>query len=390
MGARAAVMRVAVDGSNLRQGGGITHLVQLLAAADPAASRITQVRVWGARHLLDQLPDRPWLSRVHEEHLERGPVARLWWQQMRLGAIARRSADLLFSPGGTYLGSFRPFVAMFRNMLPFDAVERHGYGHSRMRVKLELLRRAQGATFSRADGVIFLTDHARTRLSTTVKVRGRQSVIPHGIDPRFSRSAVRQRRVGECSFAKPFRWVYVSSIHHYKRPWSVVEAVAILRREGLPIRVDLVGPLYSRAMFKLQATIARVDPRGEFVTVAPERAHEDLPQVYHEADGFVFASACENLPNSLLEAMASGLPIVCSDRQPMPDILGTGGVYCDPDAPASMAMAMKRLMIDAELRGRLAEAAQARAREYSWARCARETMKFLAETAGERRGTSLW
>src|SRR5262245_17283981 len=112
-------MRVGIDASNLRQGGGITHLVQLLAAADPPASGVAGVLVWGADDVLSQLPDRAWLSRERPDGLESG-AGRMWWQQHRLAAAAR-AVDLLFLPGGTYLGRFRPFVTMFRNMLPFDA-----------------------------------------------------------------------------------------------------------------------------------------------------------------------------------------------------------------------------------------------------------------------------
>ncbi len=373
-------MRVGIDASNLRQGGGITHLVQLLQSAEPASSGIDRVTVWGARALLDALPDRPWLERAHDATLEGNAVSRFWWQQRGLAARAAGVIDVLFSPGGTYLGSFRPFVTMFRNMLPFDARERERYGASRMRMKLELLRRAQAFTFTRADGVIFLTEHARAALAQDgVTVRGRQAVIPHGLDKRFFGGDRDVRPLDT-----PFRWLYVSAIHRYKHPWNVAEAAATLRNEGLPLSLSIVGPAYASAGARLRSTVARLDPQGTFISIAGGRAHEDLPALYHGADGFVFASTCENMPNSLLEAMASRLPIACSDRAPMPEILHDGGVYCDPESPASIADAMRRLMMDAPLRARLAETAQARARAYSWDRCARQTFDFLAETALRR------
>ena len=384
-GQSSAPMRIGIDGSNSRQGGGITYLVQLLSAAEPAVSGIGQVSVWGASHLLEQLPLRSWLTRVRVPELEQGGIARLWWQQTRLAAAARVSADMLFSPGGTYLGTFRPFVTMFRNMLPFDPVERRGYGHSPMRAKLELLRHVQAATFRRADGVIFLTEHGRTTIDEVVKVPGSQTIIPHGLHPRFFRPVHRQNGLTEFSFTKPFRWLYVSAIHQYKHPWNVIEAAAALRAEGIPVTIDLVGPPHPGAMDRLKTTIARIDRRGEFVTVTPDIGHQDLPRAYRDADGFVFASTCENMPNSLLEAMAAGLPICCSERAPMPQILGAGGVYCNPESPSSLAAGMKQLMIDPDLRLRTANAAQARARAYDWSRCATDTFTFISETYRRRR-----
>jgi hypothetical protein len=109
-------MRVGIDASNLRQGGGITHLVQMLTAADPPASGVDRVVVWGADGVLGHLPDRAWLTRERPGGLDSG-AGRMWWQQHRLAAAAR-GVDLLFLPGGMYLGRFRPFVTMFRNMPP--------------------------------------------------------------------------------------------------------------------------------------------------------------------------------------------------------------------------------------------------------------------------------
>lgn len=373
-------MRVGIDGSNLRQGGGITHLVQLLAAADPGASGIEGVIVWGSRELLAQLPCRPWLTGVQERTLNGGALSRLFWQQRILARRAAGSIDVLFAPGGTYLGGFRPYVTMFRNMLPFAAAERRRYRWSRMRVKLELLRRTQRATFVRANGVIFLTEHARAAVADAgIRISGAQRVIPHGLDPRFFGADPATRPRVTFSASRPFRWLYVSAIHAYKRPWNVVEATAELRRDGLPVSLDIVGPPYGPAYRRLNATVKRLDPHGAFVRVTPGVPHAELPSIYAAADGFVFASTCENMPNSLLEAMAAGLPIACSDTPPMPELLKDGGVYFDPERPTAIAAGMRRLMLDEMERTEFARTGQAAARPYSWSHCAHDTFDFLAE-----------
>jgi glycosyltransferase involved in cell wall biosynthesis len=93
---------------------------------------------------------------------------------------------------------------------------------------------------------------------------------------------------------------------------------------------------------------------------------------------FVFASSCENMPNILLEAMSAGLPIACSDRGPMPEILGEGGCYFDPESVDAATEAIERLVVSPETRARCAQIAFRRASAYSWERCADETMRFLA------------
>src|SRR4029079_2000716 len=204
--------------------------------------------------VLGRLPERSWLVRERPAGLD-SVAGRLWWQQHRLAAAAR-TIDLLFLPGGTYLGRFRPFVTMFRNMLPFDAAERRRYGTSRMRLKLELLRVAQRTTFARADGVIFLNNHARRVIADDgVELRGRTAVIPHGLDRRFFLAPRPQQAIGGYSLDRPYRCLYVSAIHDYKRPWQSAEAAARVREAGAPVALEFVGPPYAPSMARLTAAI---------------------------------------------------------------------------------------------------------------------------------------
>jgi glycosyltransferase involved in cell wall biosynthesis len=102
---------------------------------------------------------------------------------------------------------------------------------------------------------------------------------------------------------------------------------------------------------------------------------------YREADGFLFASSCENMPIILIEAMASGLPIVCSNRGPMPEVLRDGGLYFDPQSVPETVDAIRTMVLGRDARTRSATRAGVLAREYQWERTARETMAFIREVA---------
>ena len=92
------------------------------------------------------------------------------------------------------------------------------------------------------------------------------------------------------------------------------------------------------------------------------------------------------MPNILLEGMASGLPIACSNRGPMPEVLSDAGVYFDPENEDDIARALRELIDSPELRTRLAKASFERVQAYSWRRCASETFGFLANIAAKRDG----
>ena len=93
---------------------------------------------------------------------------------------------------------------------------------------------------------------------------------------------------------------------------------------------------------------------------------------------FIFASSCENLPIILLEAMASHLPIACSNRLPMPEVLGDTGVYFDPEDITSITNALRELLVSSELRKVKAKKAKERSIQYTWGRCANDTFEFLS------------
>ncbi len=384
----SAGLRLGIDASNLRAGGGITHLAEVLRAGDPEAHGFSQVVVWGATATLAHLEDRTWLVRHCPRLLDRGLIFRTFWQRFRLArAATATNCDVLLIPGGSYAGAFRPVVTMCRNMLPFDWRELLRYGFSAATLQFFLLRWIQSRTFRRADGVIFLTRFARDRVLKAVgTLVGAAATIPHGAKPSIVEVPRRQVSIDHYSVARPFRILYVSSIQFYKHQWHVAEAVAHLRAAGLPVVLDLVGLPYAPALRRLRAVMSRIDPEGQFIRYHGGVPHAALSAWYADADVCVFASSCENMPNILLEGMAAGLPIACSDRGPMPEVLGDAGVYFDPEQPATIARALRDLITAPELRQRLSHRAAERAVKYTWQTCADETLSFIKSVT--ERGTN--
>ena len=379
-------MRLCVDASNLRVGGGLTHLVELLANVDAPAHGFERVFVWSSQATLRQIADRPWLVKRTDAVLESNFVRRAIWQLRRLGALARGdSCDLIFVPGGSFATPFRPVVTMCRNMLPFEWREIRRYGASLQALRFLLLRFAQARSFRRASGTIFLTQYAYNVVSALAgPLAGPVRIIPHGIDARFFAPLHLPPPSHIPMVPQSFEIVYVSIIDHYKHQDMVAQAVAQLVARGHSLRLTLIGPAYPPALRRLKSVLKSVGPLASAVRYLGPVAHAEIHAAYARADIGLFASSCENMPNILLEQMAAGLPIACSNRGPMPEILGDGGVFFDPENIESISEAISRLILSPELRERTARTAQGLARRYSWARCADETFEFLARIAGLR------
>jgi glycosyltransferase involved in cell wall biosynthesis len=83
--------------------------------------------------------------------------------------------------------------------------------------------------------------------------------------------------------------------------------------------------------------------------------------------------------------MASGLPIACSDKGFMLEVLGKAGVYFDPEQPREITSVLRSLIEDPVLRESCAQAAYERSLKYSWERCSQETIDFIADVANSSR-----
>jgi glycosyltransferase involved in cell wall biosynthesis len=243
----------------------------------------------------------------------------------------------------------------------------------------------QGRTLRTADAVIYPSTASRVLIASQVgSVWERSAVVPHGVERRFVRPPRPQRPISAYSEERPYRLLYVSMIDVYKHQWHVAEAVAALRARQLPVTLDLVGPAYGPALRRLQRALRRTDPAGTSIRYLGPAAFSEMHTVYHQADAFVFASTCETFALPVLEAMTAGLPIACSNRPPMSEMLGEGAVFFNPEEPRDITRVLQQMILSSQERERLASVAFARAKDYSWGQCAAGTFGVLAAAAAPR------
>ncbi|MES2987625.1 MAG: glycosyltransferase [Pseudomonadota bacterium] len=336
------------------------------------------MHIWAYRSLLDALPERPWLVRHNPPALEKSLLHQVIWQLLRLpGEVARAGCDIMLNTDAGALSRVSPSVTMSRDMLSYEPGEIERYGWSKARLRLLLLRYIQNRSLRRSEGAVFLTRHAAEVIQRSCGHLRNVALIPHGVGREFSAISDRPEWPAD---GRSIRCLYVSNAAPYKHQWMVVEAIEILRREGYDVQLELVGGGSGKAQARLDAQIALSDPAGRFVSQVGAVPQAALPNYLKAADLFIFASSCENMPNTLIEAMTAALPIACARRGPMPEVLEDGGVYFDPEKPESIAMAVGSLIDDPALRSRVAKRAKELSSQYSWARCARETWSFLTQT----------
>lgn len=371
-------MIIGIDATNLVSGGGLTHLVEFLKNSSPEKHHFDKLIVWTRDYMIEKLPNWDWIEYRSNSDVSGSIISRAKWLKFNFDSeIENAKVDLLFVPGGTIYNRFQPSVTMSRNMLPFEMKEMKRYGFSKMALRVLLLYFSQLKSFKKANGLIFLSNYAKEAIMKLLNNTRHVALIPHGLNTDFLAPVKKQM---EYDLKKPIEILYVSTIDVYKHQKEVVKAVSKLRNEGFPVTFDIIGGSYHPEEVLLRKTI-ELEKAHNYVNILGALNYNSLPQEYQSRDIFVYASSCENLPNILIEAMASGLPIACSNMGPMPEVLKDGGVYFNPEDSNDIYSAIKKLINNPSLRQDICLKSRKYADDYSWSKCTSQTFTFLHQVS---------
>jgi glycosyltransferase involved in cell wall biosynthesis len=159
--------------------------------------------------------------------------------------------------------------------------------------------------------------------------------------------------------------LYVGSLKPYKNISSLLKAFAMLRRRcGIPQKLLILGDdvRWKRLLVEECARL-RIDERTTFVPYVEQML---LPKIYAAADLLVMPSRIEGFGLPVLEAMACGTPVICSQATSLPEVGGDAVVYFDPENLEELAGAMERVLGSTELQHELRTKGLERAKQFSW------------------------
>jgi glycosyltransferase involved in cell wall biosynthesis len=365
-------MKIAIDATNIKSGGGLTHLKRIMEYWPISSGTVYLIGgVW-----LKEINVKENVEKIIFEH----EYTNLWRQEFfkffRLKKYLKDS-DIAFIPGGTFSSKKIKYISMSQNMLVFQKEERNRYGYSFMWLRLKVLEYRQKRSFKNSCGIIYISNFAKNFIENKYPFlkKKKSKVIYHGISKEFQCLPRPQYSIDQYTFEKPYKILYVSIIDVYKHQWNVMQAIKRLRNEDkINISLELVGPIYKPLKKKVGQLILGSE---DFIKYNETVPYEEIVFTYKNADMFVFASSCENMPNILLEAMACGLPVLSSNFGPMPEILRDAGEYMDPLCVDSIYAGIKKLIFDPIKRAEISQKAFNYANNFSWETTTIETFNFI-------------
>jgi glycosyltransferase involved in cell wall biosynthesis len=366
---------IFIDGSNLGGSGGLTHLKELLTDCRTKVSLIAQNKV------LVEVPDSQHLTKINHPFLEKSLIHRLYFQFFVIDKLIPKNA-ILFSITGDFLGKHKPVVSMSQNMLLYERDIWKEIKDFKETFRFWINYLKQKRSFKNSNGIIFISNYAKNYITNKLSLEDKTTtVINHGISQRFFGKVKPQKAISEYTFSQPFRFTYSSTIHVYKNHCNVVEAIAKLRTLGYPVELHLVGGvIFKPAGDRLINLIQQVDPLHQYISYHGHLPYEEMHQCYNAADGLIFASTCENMPNILIESMSSGIPLVCSNKEPMPEFLKGNGFYFNANNIESICQALIEFLQSPTKRYHFAQNALKESYNYSWKETRKKTFDFINQS----------
>jgi glycosyltransferase involved in cell wall biosynthesis len=233
--------------------------------------------------------------------------------------------------------------------------------------------------FCRKADKIISVSHDATRIAVErLKLPASKiATVYHGFRTDFRRVEDPDRRArARARYKLPERFIlYVGRIYPMKNVRGLVEAFAKLR-DRIPHSLVISGIKH----YKTEPDFAAIDQYSLHDRVIPTGfvEEEDLPVLYSMADAFVLPSLYEGFGIPLLEAMACGCPIVTSTQGSCPEVVDGAGVLVNPRDPADIAEGIYKVLADGELAAGLVRKGYQRVAQFSWEKCARETLDVIA------------
>lgn len=373
-------MKIVINALAVDGGGGQTYLENLLPEFDRLDNANQYVVLLRKNHsvILPRLSSKfkIVMFSIPRPYL----IGRFLVEQFVLpGWLLKEKVDLFYSPAdATTLLSPAPVVLAMRN--PNLYVKSNLDWTFIYKLKFKVLSFLAALSTKKARRIIIVSNASKKMIAERISIPEEKiKIIHHGVSRIFFKLPGTEYAEKLLPGKTPFI-LSVSSVYRYKNYIRLVEAFnKIQKRLPEPYHLIIIGTSFDKAYFrKLKNTIRNLRLESSVHYLGGFRLI-DLPGFYQKASLFAFPSFLETFGHTLVEAMASKLPIAAADIPPTREIAGSAARYFDPFNIDSIGEALVDSLTNAELRKNLITEGQKQVQRYSWENCAKATLKTFSE-----------
>jgi len=174
-------------------------------------------------------------------------------------------------------------------------------------------------------------------------------------------------------------FLYVGAWRPHKNLTFLIQAFAGVIREIPKAKLVIAGKV-DPEFPEIPATVAKFNLQNN-VLFTDFISDEKLEKLYSLATAFVFPSLYEGFGLPPLEAAARGVPVICSNRTSLPEVMGRAALYANPENCAEWGQAMVKVARDTKFANNLGKKGLEQVKKFSWKKTAQETLQAYREVA---------
>jgi glycosyltransferase involved in cell wall biosynthesis len=222
---------------------------------------------------------------------------------------------------------------------------------------------------SKLDGLICISSFSFTQLITLGVRTHKSKVIWGGVDHELFKPTL--------SETHPYDYVLsIGSEEPRKNMYNLLQAFRILLHDYPALKLIKIGKPSPKNRLTTLGYVEKLG-LGDKVVFLDHVEEGELPALYSSARLLLFPSLVEGLGMPILEAMASGCPVVTSNRSPMADLVNSELLTADPENPIDISQVCHRILSDNSHRIAMIEQCLARSAQFTWEKTARQIFEFV-------------
>jgi glycosyltransferase involved in cell wall biosynthesis len=247
-------------------------------------------------------------------------------------------------------------------------------GHARLQLEYKLLGPLLKRIWTDASALVACSDGLKNR-ALRFSPSANIDIIPNGVDLERFRPASNKELSGE------LKLLTVGRLSVTTRFEMLVDAVEILSKNGKKFRLTISGG--GRLLDELRNLVEQKKLTG-IINLTGRIESEKMPDVYQQHDMFVSASMQEGMSNAMLEAMASGLPIITTRCEGVDELISDNGIVVEEDSAEALAEAINNLAENKQAYNAMCASARRRAEDFGWDKVADGYIKLYQRVLGKK------
>jgi len=204
-------------------------------------------------------------------------------------------------------------------------------------------------------------------------------VIYHGFDSELFQKEISEEKIKKILNNYKLKTknyiLYVGAIQPRKNLEVLIEDFNLLKKGNPEIKLVLAGG--KAWMWENIFEKAEKSPYSKDIIITGTVPFEDITILYRNASLFVFPSLYEGFGIPVLEAFASGIPVICSRNSSLPEVGGEAVLYFDAEKPGDLTEKIKDVLENGDLRNDLINRESEQVKKFSWDKCAEETLNYI-------------